>query len=176
VLYGGCTLTSGCRCVNYSDPFGLCPGENNDLPCAFTWGVKGLVIGGAGGAVVGGAIGSVVPGPGTLAGAGSGALIGGVGGLGTGIILGAAKDLGDLADYVFNTRPGDLPAKAKPNSTGVKDNGAGKGQIREYGPDGKAKVDYDFGHDHGAGDPHAHDWDWSKDPPRQPHRPIGPNE
>jgi cobyrinic acid a,c-diamide synthase len=24
-LYGGCTLTSGCRCVNYSDPFGLCP-------------------------------------------------------------------------------------------------------------------------------------------------------
>jgi hypothetical protein len=23
------TLTSGCRCVNYSDPFGLCPGETS---------------------------------------------------------------------------------------------------------------------------------------------------
>lgn len=34
--------------------------------------------------------------------------------------------------------------------------------IREYGPHGRAKKDYDFGHDHGGGDPHAHDWDWSK--------------
>jgi hypothetical protein len=37
---------------------------------------------------------------------------------------------------------------------------------------------YDFGEDqnHGAGDPHAHDWDWTKTPPRQPGRPLGPDE
>lgn len=74
------------------------------------------------------------------------------------------------------TRQGDLPGKAKPNSTDVKDKGGGEGQIRDYGPDGRAKVDYDFGHDHGAGDPHAHDWNWSKKPPRQPGRSLKPGE
>lgn len=47
---------------------------------------------------------------------------------------------------------------------------------RLYGPDGRASVDYNWGHDHGAGDPHAHDWDWSLNPPRQPGRPIRPGE
>jgi RHS repeat-associated protein len=73
-------------------------------------------------------------------------------------------------------RAGDLPASGKPNSAASKDYGGGKGQIREYGPDGRAKKDFDFGHDHGAGDPHVHDWDWSKPRPRQPGRPPRPGE
>jgi RHS repeat-associated protein len=49
--------------------------------------------------------------------------------------------------------------------------------VRDFGDDGRAKTDYDYGHpDHGAGDPHAHDWDWSKPDPRQPGRPLTPDE
>jgi len=70
----------------------------------------------------------------------------------------------------------DLPAKGEPNSSDVKLIDDDHGQIRDYGSDGKAETDYDFGHDHGAGDPHAHDWDWSKSPPRQPGRPLLPGE
>lgn len=66
-----------------------------------------------------------------------------------------------------------LPKHGKPNDTDVIDRGNGKGQIRDYGPDGTAKKDFDFGHDHGAGDPHAHDW---IDGERQPGRPIRPGE
>jgi hypothetical protein len=75
-------------------------------------------------------------------------------------------------------RSNDLPAKGKPNSTAVKEKGDGvNGQIREYGPDGRAVKDLDLGHDYeGAGDPHAHDWDWTKIPPRQPARPLKPGE
>jgi uncharacterized protein RhaS with RHS repeats len=87
--------------------------------------------------------------------------------------LAAASD----ATAVRSTRGGDLPAKGPPGSSAAKDDGKGNGQIRDYGKDGRAKTDYDFGHDHtGAGDPHAHDWDWTKKPPRQPPRPIEPNE
>jgi len=71
-----------------------------------------------------------------------------------------------IAIYTYANRAGDLPAKGPPNSVGVKDYGGGKGQIRHYGPDGRATVDYDFGHDHGAGDPHAHDWNWDDPSPR----------
>jgi RHS repeat-associated protein len=75
------------------------------------------------------------------------------------------------------TRPGDLPAKGPPNSGAYKDDGKGNGQIRYYGPDGRAEKDFDFGHDHnGSGDPHAHDWDWTKVPQRQPPRPLKPGE
>jgi uncharacterized protein YukE len=78
---------------------------------------------------------------------------------------------------VGDRSPDDLPARGAPGSSGVRDDGQGNGQIRDYGPDGRAVKDYDFGHDHnGAGDPHAHDWDWSKRPARQPARPIGQNE
>lgn len=52
----------------------------------------------------------------------------------------------------------------------------GESTERTYGPDGRAAKDIDRGHDHGAGDPHAHDWDWSKNPPRQPGRPLTPQE
>jgi len=82
----------------------------------------------------------------------------------------------DKSDSLKGGKKGDLPANGKPNSSSVKDYGEGKGQIRDYGPDGKAKTDYDFGHDHGAGDPHAHDWDWTQTPPRQPGRPLQPGE
>lgn len=73
-------------------------------------------------------------------------------------------------------RDGDLPAQGKPNSSSVTDQGNGKGTIRDYGVDGKAQTDYDFGHNHGSGDPHTHDWDWSKEPARQPGRPLKPGE
>ncbi len=78
------------------------------------------------------------------------------------------------------TRDGDLPSRGDPNSSGVKDDGKGNGQIRDYGPDGKAVTDYDFGHDHGVGDPHAHDWEWNN--PQKPRgsrgkgRPLKPGE
>ncbi|MGH7572373.1 MAG: RHS repeat-associated core domain-containing protein [Gemmatimonadota bacterium] len=88
------------------------------------------------------------------------------------------RRLDDLVDAVRKRRPRrDLPARGEPNSTGVRDDGRGNGQIRDYGPDGNAIRDFDFGHDHGGvGDPHAHDWDWTRTPPRQGPRPIGPNE
>ncbi|GEM_PF-2958463 len=80
----------------------------------------------------------------------------------------------------YGTHAGDLPATGKPNSTAVKDYGNGEGQIREYGPDGKATKDIDFGHSHhhpDVGSPHVHDWDWSKTPPRNPEaRPLRPGE
>jgi RHS repeat-associated protein len=66
-----------------------------------------------------------------------------------------------------------LGLTGQPNSTEVLDRGNGSGQIRDYGPDGSAQKDFDFGHDHGAGDPHAHDW---VEGIRQPGRPIGPGE
>jgi RHS repeat-associated protein len=69
------------------------------------------------------------------------------------------------------------PAKGPPGTTvtipGRKD---GEATDRTYGSDGRAQTDVDRGHDHGEGDPHAHDWDWSKDPPRQPGRPLTPEE
>jgi len=50
-------------------------------------------------------------------------------------------------------------------------------QKRYYGLDGRAAKNIDYGHDHtGAGDPHAHDWDWAKNPPRQPPRTLKPGE
>jgi RHS repeat-associated protein len=69
-----------------------------------------------------------------------------------------------------------LPAKGKPNSTEVIDNEDGTGQIRDYGPDGNAETDYDFGHHPELGDPHAHDWDWENNPPRGLPRPLRPGE
>jgi len=86
------------------------------------------------------------------------------------------SDATAVARPLQNTRTGDLPARGEPNTSAAKDDAKGKGQIRDYDGDGKAETDYDFGHDHGTGDPHAHDWDWSKTPPRQPSRPIWPNE
>jgi RHS repeat-associated protein len=73
--------------------------------------------------------------------------------------------------------PGRTPAQgATPDSTTVIPDGKGGSTTRTYGPDGRATTDVDKGHDHGAGDPHAHDWDWGKKPPRQPARPLTPEE
>jgi RHS repeat-associated protein len=86
----------------------------------------------------------------------------------------AAKEAAEKAAKKAKRPRTDLPGKGKPNSSGVKDYGNGKGQIRDYGPDGKAKTDYDFGHDHtGAGDPHAHDWTNGN---RSKPRPLKPGE
>jgi hypothetical protein len=78
------------------------------------------------------------------------------------------------------TRPGTgsgLPVEGKPNTASVAEDGFGNGTIREYGVNGKARVDYDFGHNHGAGDPHAHDWNWSGPKPvRGPGRPLRQGE
>jgi len=74
---------------------------------------------------------------------------------------------------------GDLPVRGKPNSSQSRDDGKGHGQIRDYGKDGRAKTDYDFGHDHtGKGDPHAHDWNWTdpNNPVRCPPRSLQPGE
>lgn len=50
-------------------------------------------------------------------------------------------------------------------------------QRRFYGSDGRAIKNVDYGHDHAdVGDPHAHDWDWSKQPPRQPPRALKQGE
>ena len=86
------------------------------------------------------------------------------------------SDATAVARPFTRTRAGDLPASGPPNSSAAKDDGKGKGQIRDYDAAGRAKTDYDFGHDHGKGDPHAHDWDWSKSPPRQPARPLGADD
>lgn len=163
--------------VNYADPFGLCPIEKDGIPCAVTWAAGGALAGGTAGAVAGATGGTfVVPGVGTLVGGGGGAVAGGLAGFVAGGLAGAVKDLINAGQALLNTRAGDLPAKGPPNSSAAKDDGKGNGQIRDYGNDGRAKTDYDFGHDHGAGDPHAHDWDWTKKPPRQPGRPIRPGE
>lgn len=43
-------------------------------------------------------------------------------------------------------------------------------QEREYGPDGRPSVDHDHHLGEEAGYDHDHDWDWGKQPPRQPAR------
>ncbi|MCM8813406.1 MAG: hypothetical protein NC924_05645 [Candidatus Omnitrophica bacterium] len=66
------------------------------------------------------------------------------------------------------------PVKGQPNSSQEYPNKDGGKTIRQFGPDGNAVQDTDYGHDHGAGDPHIHDWDWSGDKPkRDPGRPKG---
>jgi len=51
----------------------------------------------------------------------------------------------------------------------------GESTDRTYGPDGRAVKDIDSPHAHDP-ETHAHDWDWSKSPPRQPRRPLTPDE
>lgn len=176
-LAGGMNLYgyAGGDPVNYSDPFGLCTPMPGCLLAA---------AGGGGGSVAVGvrlvvpALPNLTPAVGVV----GLAAVGGVlirpafPGSGKTATRSRGGTFAAEATAVFNTRPGDLPAKGPPNTSGAKDDGNGNGQIRDYGADGKAETDFDFGHDHGSGDPHAHDWDWTKTPLRQPGRPIGPNE
>jgi hypothetical protein len=77
--------------------------------------------------------------------------------------------------WTDSTRP-QTPAKGEPGSTVVIPTPTGK-TVREYGPDGKAVKDIDYGHDHGAGDSHVHDWDWTGPKSiRGPGRPPRPGE
>lgn len=43
-------------------------------------------------------------------------------------------------------------------------------QEREYGPDGRPVIDHDHHQGEDAGYDHDHNWDWGKNPPRQPAR------
>jgi len=67
------------------------------------------------------------------------------------------------------------PSSGQPDTT-ERVPGASPGSYTErtYGPDGRATVDIDHGHDHKQnGDPHAHDWVGGK---RQPPRNLTPDE
>ena len=60
-----------------------------------------------------------------------------------------------------NNGHGNVPRKGKPNSTLKKPNG----DIRIYGPDGKALKDIDYSHPHrhpNLKNPHEHDWTWDE--------------
>jgi hypothetical protein len=71
----------------------------------------------------------------------------------------------------------NLPTVGNPNTSAVeRDEQGNVTRRRFYGSDGRALKNIDYDHDHGAGSPHAHDWDWTKDPPRQPGRPLKPGE
>lgn len=70
---------------------------------------------------------------------------------------GGAEAIGEKVGGIWNEitgggnpqgghRAGDLPGKGEPGSTGVIEKASGIGTIREYGPDGWAETDYDFGH------------------------------
>jgi hypothetical protein len=64
-----------------------------------------------------------------------------------------------------------LPKTGNPNSSRVKrDKNGNIIQRRFYGADGKAIKNVDREAHHGHPNPHVHDWDWTKDPPRQPWR------
>ncbi len=69
-----------------------------------------------------------------------------------------------------------------PNGMLVSEPKPGQGTIREYDEFGRAKKDFDVGHDHGSGDPHYHDFIWKspnkgrRNPVRGPARPPGPGE
>ena len=88
------------------------------------------------------------------------------------IIRHATKGEKDNKDQGNTDEPTRTPARGKPNSVVQLPNGT----VRVYGPDGRAIKDIDAGHNHGAGDPHIHDWDWDRDPPRQPGRLPLPGE
>jgi hypothetical protein len=65
----------------------------------------------------------------------------------------------------------DLPTTSNPNTSRVKRDKKGKIiQRRFYAADGKAIKNVNYEAHHGHPNPHVHDWDWTKDPPRQPWR------
>lgn len=153
-------------------------------PTGLFWAQIGAGVGGViggGGAFIGSLFGDAGTFGGNLlltpaevgAGITGGALIGG--GLGA-LLDGLGGSMQPQGPTVCHARPGagsDMPSKGPPNSTDVSDRGNGNGTIRDYGPNGDAQTDYDFGHDHGSGDPHGHDWNNGV---RGPHRPLAPGE
>jgi uncharacterized protein RhaS with RHS repeats len=89
----------------------------------------------------------------------------------TGASLAALKALDMI---IKQTR---IPTRGQPNSTVTYPTPKGR-TVREYGSDGRAVKDIDYGHDHtGAGDPHVHHWDWSSGSPvRGPETTPNPGE
>ncbi|MCQ2086838.1 MAG: RHS repeat-associated core domain-containing protein [Bacilli bacterium] len=77
------------------------------------------------------------------------------------------------AIYYFLLRKDNhkMPNRGVPGSVGriFYPDGSPK-QEREYGPDGRPLVDHDHHPGEDVGYDHDHDWDWSKNPPRQPAR------
>jgi len=71
-------------------------------------------------------------------------------------------------DYAQNHRN---PNRGIPNINGrvVYPDGSPK-QEREYGPDGRPTIDHDHHDGEDVGYDHDHEWDWNKNPPRQPAR------
>lgn len=72
------------------------------------------------------------------------------------------------------TPTGKLPDEGQADSKDTLYNPDGSPkQDRWYGPDGKAEKDRDYNHG-GVGHefPHDHEWDWNKNPPRQPGVPV----
>jgi hypothetical protein len=71
----------------------------------------------------------------------------------------------------------NLPTKSNPNTSLTEyDRKGRKVRRRYYGSDGYAIKNIDYKPHHGHPTPHAHDWDWTKEPPRQPARPLKPGE
>ncbi len=70
-----------------------------------------------------------------------------------------------------------LPVQWNPNtSISEYDRNGNIIRRRFYGGDGKAIKNIDYKPHHGHPVPHAHDWDWTKDRPRLPARPLNPGE
>ena len=98
------------------------------------------------------------------------------------ILLGAGLLAGGVILY---DQLGKLPTEGGPPDGSLSEDsgieGGNKGQIRDYGPDGRAKCDYDINHPAEDGpNPHAHDWNWHEDggPPQRMHpgRALNPGE
>jgi len=71
----------------------------------------------------------------------------------------------------------ELPVMGNPNTSAVRRDENGRiAQRRFYGGDGRAIKNIDYEAHHGAPNPRAHDWDWTKDPPRQPFRNLKQGE
>jgi hypothetical protein len=70
-----------------------------------------------------------------------------------------------------------LPHTWNPNSSLTEyDRNGQRVRRRFYDGDGRAIKNIDYLPHHGHPVPHAHDWDWSRDPARQPARPLKPGE
>lgn len=73
----------------------------------------------------------------------------------------AGKENINQGQFGSKKERGSSSPTGKPNSKETFPKPDGGKTVREYGKDGKAIRDVDYGHNHGAGDPHIHDWDWS---------------
>jgi hypothetical protein len=70
-----------------------------------------------------------------------------------------------------------LPDHGSPNtSVSEYDRNGNRIRRRSFGADGIPIKNIDYEPHHGHPNPHAHDWDWTKDPPRQPARPLRKGE